>query len=84
MINLVKFSFHQKLESSQYSIRLAITRAITGASREKLYCELGFESPESRRWYYKLCYFSKVFKTQSPRYSFDIIPKAETAYIKKK
>ena len=35
--------FHQKLESLQYNVCLAITRAIRGSSREKLYQELGFE-----------------------------------------
>ena len=46
-------SFHQKLESLQYSACLAITGAIRGSSREKLYQELGFESLQLR-WYRKL------------------------------
>ena len=37
-------SFHQKLESLQYNACLAITGAICGSSKEKLYQELGFES----------------------------------------
>ena len=37
-------SFHQKLESIQYNAALALTRAIRGSSREKLYQELGLES----------------------------------------
>ena len=39
-----KESFHQKLESIQYNATLAITGAIRGTSREKLYQELGLES----------------------------------------
>ena len=39
-----KESFHQKLESIQYNAALAITGAIRGTSREKLYQELGLES----------------------------------------
>ena len=45
--------------------------------REKLHHELGFESLVSRRWYHKLCCFYKVFKTQSPRYLFEVIPTAK-------
>ena len=42
-------SFHQKLGSLQYNAYLAITGAIRGSSREKLYQELGFESLQQRR-----------------------------------
>ena len=45
--------FHEKLESIQYNGALAITGAIRGSSREKLYQELGFESLKQRRWYKK-------------------------------
>ena len=44
-----KEPFHQKLESIQYNAALAIKGAITGTSREKLYRELGLESPQKRR-----------------------------------
>ena len=47
-------SFHQRLESLQNNTCLAITGAIRGSSREKLYQELGFESLQERRWYMKL------------------------------
>ena len=39
-------SFHKKLESLQYNAALAITGAIKGSSTEKLYEELGLESPK--------------------------------------
>ena len=48
-------SFHQKLDSLQYNASLAITGAIRGSSREKLYQELGFESLQQRSWQRKLC-----------------------------
>ena len=37
-------TFHQKLESIQYNACLALSGAIRGSSREKLYHELGLES----------------------------------------
>ena len=37
-------SFHQKLDSIQYNAALAITGAIRGTSKEKLYDELGLET----------------------------------------
>ena len=47
-------SFQNKLESVQYNATLAITGAIRGSSRKKLYQELGLVSLKSRRWYRKL------------------------------
>ena len=73
-------SFHQKLESLQYNACLAITGAIRGSSREKIYQELGFESLQQRRWYRELCTFCKVFKNKSLRYLFNIIPIRSPAY----
>ena len=66
-------SFHQKMESIQYNAALAITDAIRGTSREKIYQELGLESLRKRRWYRKLCYSFKIFKGQSPEYLFKIL-----------
>ena len=57
-------SFHQKIESLQYNAALAITSAIRGTSREKIYQELGLESLPQRRWYKKLCLFFKIYKNQ--------------------
>ena len=51
--------FDQKLELIQYNAALAITGAIRGTSREKLYQELGLESPQKQHCYRKLCYFLK-------------------------
>ena len=74
-------SFHLKLECIQYNACLAITGAMHGSSREKLYQELGFESLQQRRWYRKLCCFYKIFKNESPRYLFNIIPTRNPFYI---
>ena len=73
-------SFHQKIESVQYNSALAITGAIRGTSKEKLYHELGLESLEKRRWYRKLCCFYKIFRNQSPEYLFNIIPTSVRPY----
>ena len=61
-------SFHQRLESLQYNAALAITGAIRGTSKEKLYNELGLESLQNRRWYRKLSFLYKVIANQSPSY----------------
>ena len=66
-------SFHAKMESIQYNACLAITGAIGGTSREKIYQELGLESLHLRRWYRKLCLFYKVFKKEHPKYLFHLI-----------
>ena len=48
-------SFQQKVESIQYNTAVAITGAIRGTSKEKLFEELGLESLQHRRWYRKIC-----------------------------
>ena len=44
---IINESFQNKLECVQYDAALAITGAIRGSSREKLYQELGLESLKS-------------------------------------
>ena len=61
-------SFNGKIESIQYNSCLAITGAIRGTSREKIYQELGLESFQLRRWYRKPYLFYKVFKNKHPKY----------------
>ena len=67
-------TFHQKLESVQYNVCLALSGAIRGSSREKLYQELGSCSLQRRRWYRKLSLFYKIFKESKPVYLFNLIP----------
>ena len=52
--------FHRKLESIQYSACLAITGTIRGTSYEKLNQELGLQTLQSRRWFRKLCFPTKL------------------------
>ena len=72
--------FYQKMESIQYNAALAITGAVRGTSREKLYQELGLESLRKRRCYRKLWYFFKIFKGQSLEYLFKILPSVSKTY----
>ena len=73
-------SFQQKVESIQYNSALAITGAIRGTSKDKLFEELGLESLQHRWWYRKLCYFYKILKDQSPKHFFNIISKLTRPY----
>ena len=59
---------------------MAITGAIRGSSKEKLYDELGLETLEKRRWYRKLCCFFKIFRYKCPKYLFNIIPTSVSTY----
>ena len=53
-------TFNHKIESVQYNATLAITEAIKGISRERLYQELSLESMKDRRWYRRLTYFYNI------------------------
>ena len=65
----------------QYNATLAITCAVRGTSREKLYQELGFESLQQRRWYRELCCLFKIINNKSPRYLFELIPSPNTRFF---
>ena len=67
-------AFSSKLETVQYNAALAITGAIKGTSREKLYQELGLEYLQQRRWMRRLCSFYKVVSIKLPAYIYEIIP----------
>ena len=67
-------SFKNKIESVQYNAALAITGAIKGSSREKLYQESGLEYLYQRRWARRLCLLYKVFSTGQPSYIYDLLP----------
>ena len=68
-------SFCEKLESVQYKVALAITGAIKGFSREKIYQELGFESLNPRRWYKRLNCMFNIMNDKAHYYLKNIIPK---------
>ena len=55
-------SSHEKLESIQYNACIALTGTIRGASKEKLYKELGLESLHLRCCNRKLCLFIRFSK----------------------
>ena len=57
-------SFKSRIESIQYKACIAITGAIQGTSRERLYRELGLESLSDRCWFRKLT----IVKCLSPQY----------------
>ena len=61
----------------QYNVALAITGALRGTSREKVYSEPGLESLQDRRWYRTLCFF---LNNMSPKYLSDIIPSTTRRY----
>ena len=73
-------SFYEKLKSFQYNASLAITGAIKGTSREKLYNGLGLESLHARRWYRKLCYFYMFYVLKQPEHLFNLIPVRTSNY----
>ena len=58
-------NFQNKLEKNQYRACLAITGAIQGTSRIKLYDELGLHSLIKRRWCNKLIFFYKTVNSES-------------------
>ena len=67
-------SFCDRIESIQYNASLAITGAIRGTSRERLYQELGLESLGKRRWYHRLVWFYKIVHGYCPRYLSSLLP----------
>ena len=69
-----------KIGSLQYNAALAITGAIRGSSKGKLYQELGFEYLSSRRWLRKLCQFYKVVVNKSPNYLYDYVSTVNKSY----
>ena len=72
MTKLLIMLFTQK-QSIHYNAYLAITGAIRGTSRKKIYQELGLEPFQLRRWYRKLWLFYKVFKNKHRKYLFYLI-----------
>ena len=57
-----------KIETCQYNAALAITGAIRGSSKGRLYWELVLECLTSRRWLRKLCTYYKTVRNKFPGY----------------
>ena len=68
-------SLSNKIESVQYNAALAITGAIRGSSKIKLYQELGLEFLKERRWMRRLCYLHKIISDCKPFYLYSSLPK---------
>ena len=79
MINPIKNHSVKKIEAVQYKAALAITGAIQGTSRDKIYQELAFESLKSRRWYKRLTCMFKIMRNEAPDYLINLVPKCEYA-----
>ena len=77
MINIKMDLFVKKIESIQYKVALAITGAIQGTSRERIYQELGLESLKSRRWYKRLSCMFKIMNNEAPNYLLNLIPRSQ-------
>ena len=73
-------SFVKKLESVQYNAALAITGAIRGTSKDRIYQELGLETLSDRRWYRRLCLFWKIVNGKSPIYLKERIPNIQFSH----
>ena len=72
-------SFCEKLESVEYKAALAITSAIQGTSREKIY--LGLESLKNRTWYKRLCCMFKTMNEEAPKYLPNLISKGQQTIV---
>ena len=64
----------------RFNAALAITGAIRGSSKEKLYQELGFEYFSSRRWLRKLCLFYEIVVKKSPNYLYNYVSTVNQSY----
>ena len=69
------------IESVQYNAALAITAAIHGSSRERLYHKSGFESLHDRQWCMKLCSYYKIRLINYPIYLTELFPAMKTTMV---
>ena len=69
----IKLNLCNKIETCQYNAALAITGAIKGSSKERLYQELGFKYLSSRRGLRKLCTFYRILRNKFPGYLYKYI-----------
>ena len=65
--------FQLKLKPYKYNVSLAMTGAIKGSPREKIYQELALETLHKRRWLYILYLFYKTQKKKPPSYFLRLI-----------
>ena len=72
-------SLSNRIESAQYKAALAITGAIQGLFRKKIYQELGLDHLNQRRWMRRSCLFYKVYHSKVPKYIHSLIPSIRTS-----
>ena len=53
-------SFLGEIKSIWYNAALAISGAIKGIPKQKLFKELSLESLKERRWFHKMCHLYKI------------------------
>ena len=70
-----------KIETCQYNAALAITGAIRGSSKERLYQERGFEYLSLRRWLKRLSTFYRIARNKFPGYLYKYILPDDRAYV---
>ena len=73
-----KLDFTKRVESTQYSAALAVSRALRGTNTDKIYEELGWEIRYYRKWYRRLSHFYKLQSDQRPLYLYNEIPHERT------
>ena len=73
-------SLSDKIESVQYNAAPAITGAIRGTSKEKLYQELGLESLRNRRLLSIMSYLYKIISNKSSPYLYELIPPLQRSH----
>ena len=66
--------FSHKIETVQYNSALAITDAIRGTSKYKLYQELGLEPLKDRGWLRRMLYLYKIISTKLLPCLYELIP----------
>ena len=71
----------KKIGTCQYNTAPAITGAIRGSSKERLYQKLGFEYLSSRSWLRKLCTFYKIVRKKFPGYLYKYILPGDHTYL---
>ena len=74
-------TFRLKLKSYKFNACLAITGAIKGSSREKIYQELRLETLRKRCWLCRLYLFYKIQKNKLPSQLFRLIPNTSGMHV---
>ena len=64
----VNESFKDWLGKIRCNAALAVTDGIGGTSQDRIYNELGLESPADRRWYRRMAFFFNIVKSTAPKY----------------